>query len=120
VTITVADDGIGLPAEVAAAPFEPRRSRVRTAGAGLGLSIARGIVAAHGGLLELLRSQAGTSFEVRLPVEDNSVLPGAGVHGSGPDGSGPPAGPLGDGHGGHNAIGSLPRPARPRKEAGRS
>src|SRR5260221_3716208 len=52
VVVTVTDDGIGLPPEVAAAPFEPRRrSRARTAGARLGLSIARGIVAAHGGLL---------------------------------------------------------------------
>ncbi len=73
VTITVADDGSGMPDELAAAPFEPmRRRRSRTAGAGLGLSIARGIVHAHGGLLELDRPAVGTRFRLWLPVE----LPG--------------------------------------------
>ncbi len=97
VAIAVTDQGIGLPAEVAAAPFEPRRSRAKTAGAGLGLSIARGIVAAHGGNLRVVPSQAGASFEVRLPVEDSPIQP---------------AGP--------NGIGSMSQPARPRKGAGRS
>jgi len=71
VTITVTDEGVGLPADVAAAPFEPRRVRnkARTAGAGLGLSIARGIVIAHGGSLEVLPSAIGSRFAVRLPVE---------------------------------------------------
>ncbi len=74
VTITVTDDGTGLPAEVAAAPFQARRgtSKVRTAGAGLGLSIARGVVTAHGGLLELVPTTSGARFVVRLPVEDGA------------------------------------------------
>ena len=74
VAITVTDEGMGLPAEVAAAPFEPRRApnRTRTAGAGLGLSIARGIVTAHGGLLEVRPSLTGASFRVRLAVEDGA------------------------------------------------
>ncbi|MGH3403587.1 MAG: ATP-binding protein, partial [Streptosporangiaceae bacterium] len=70
VVVTVADDGAGLPAELAAAPFEPaRRRRTATSGAGLGLSIARGIVAAHGGLIELTQPASGTCFRIRLPVE---------------------------------------------------
>lgn len=74
VTITVADDGPGMPAEVAVAVFEPRRGRrSKTAGAGLGLSIARGIVAAHGGRLELTTGQAGTTFRVELPVEEGAA-----------------------------------------------
>jgi signal transduction histidine kinase len=73
VVVTVADDGTGLPAELAAAPFEPaRRRRTATSGAGLGLSIARGIVAAHGGSIELTQPARGTCFRIRLPVE---VLP---------------------------------------------
>ena len=78
VAITVTDEGVGLPAELAAAPFEPRRAsnRIRTAGAGLGLSIARGIVTAHGGQLTVLPSPAGASFLVRLPVEDGTRPPG--------------------------------------------
>jgi len=70
VVVTVADDGAGLPAELAASPFEPaRRRRTATSGAGLGLSIARGIVTAHGGTIELTQPARGTCFRIRLPVE---------------------------------------------------
>jgi signal transduction histidine kinase len=70
VTVTVADDGAGMPADVALAPFEPtRRRRTPSAGAGLGLSIARGIVAAHGGSIELEQPEQGTCFRIQLPVE---------------------------------------------------
>jgi signal transduction histidine kinase/ABC-type multidrug transport system ATPase subunit len=89
VVVTVTDDGIGLPPEVAAAPFEPRRrSRARTAGAGLGLSIARGIVAAHGGLLAVTPAPSGASFGVSLPVEDSSGLR---THDGAPGKTGQPA-----------------------------
>jgi signal transduction histidine kinase len=70
VTVSVVDDGSGMPADVAAAPFEPtRRRRTPSAGAGLGLSIARGIVAAHGGRIELDQPGEGTCFQIHLPVE---------------------------------------------------
>ena len=70
VVINVTDDGAGMPEELTAAPFEPaRRRRDRSAGAGLGLSIAKGIVEAHGGRIELQRLPRGTCFRVRLPVE---------------------------------------------------
>jgi signal transduction histidine kinase/ABC-type multidrug transport system ATPase subunit len=71
VAITVADRGVGLPPDVAAAPFEPRRRRgSKTGGAGLGLSITRGIVAAHHGRLDARTDASGASFTVWLPVED--------------------------------------------------
>jgi len=89
VVISVLDDGLGMPPELAVAPFEPaRRPRLavaasngssgsgssgssgrKSAGAGLGLSIARGIVHAHGGRLELAAQPKGTCFRVYLPVE---------------------------------------------------
>ncbi|HEY7145278.1 MAG TPA: ATP-binding cassette domain-containing protein [Streptosporangiaceae bacterium] len=74
VTVTVADDGAGMPAELRTAPFEPmRRRRARTAGAGLGLSIAHGIVTAHSGRIELGRpgsaAGSGTTFRIVLPAE---------------------------------------------------
>jgi signal transduction histidine kinase/ABC-type multidrug transport system ATPase subunit len=85
VTVRVADDGEGLPPELARAVTEaavqrdPRwhdvlasgitRPRRRGSGAGLGLSIASGIVAAHGGRLELEPTERGTCFLVTLPVE---------------------------------------------------
>jgi ABC-type multidrug transport system ATPase subunit/signal transduction histidine kinase len=85
VVVRVADDGDGLPPELARAVTEaagrrdPRwhdvlasgtiRPRRRGSGAGLGLSIASGIVAAHGGRLELEPAERGTCFLVTLPVE---------------------------------------------------
>jgi signal transduction histidine kinase/ABC-type multidrug transport system ATPase subunit len=70
VVVTVADNGVGMPQDMTAAPFEPaRRRRTRTSGAGLGLSIATGIVAAHGGSIELAQAGEGTCFRICLPVE---------------------------------------------------
>jgi len=70
VMVRVADNGAGLPPELAAGPFDPApRRRTPTSGAGLGLSIARGIVAAHGGQLDLIPAARGTCFRIRLPVE---------------------------------------------------
>jgi signal transduction histidine kinase/ABC-type multidrug transport system ATPase subunit len=83
VTVRVADDGAGLPAELTTAPFEAtRRRRSGTAGAGLGLSIAGGIVTAHGGQIGLEPAGRGTCFRIRLPVEaasDSGLRP----HGAG-------------------------------------
>jgi signal transduction histidine kinase/ABC-type cobalamin/Fe3+-siderophores transport system ATPase subunit len=91
ILITVADGGVGLPPDVAAAPFEPRRlrSNSKTGGAGLGLSITRGIVTAHGGRLELKPSDIGASFAVTLPIEDGLVSP---VGGEARAGGGPAGG----------------------------
>jgi signal transduction histidine kinase len=72
VEIRVTDDGLGLPAELADAPFDAHRGhRSGSAGAGLGLSITRGIVEAHGGTIDLVATEAGTEFRIRLPIEPN-------------------------------------------------
>ncbi|MGD0197589.1 MAG: ATP-binding cassette domain-containing protein [Solirubrobacteraceae bacterium] len=69
VEVSVTDDGGGLPEEVASALFEPRSGGVGpAAGAGLGLSIAKGIVDAHLGEITLERLERGTRFVVRLPI----------------------------------------------------
>jgi signal transduction histidine kinase/ABC-type multidrug transport system ATPase subunit len=71
VLVSVADNGPGMPADIAQAPFEPmRRHRSPSSGSGLGLSIARGIVEAHGGRMELVQPGQGTTFRISLPVEN--------------------------------------------------
>jgi signal transduction histidine kinase len=67
-TVSVADDGVGLPDEVAESGAVPGDRRSPTAGSGLGLSITRAIVAAHGGTLRLERPQRGTCWHVDLPI----------------------------------------------------
>ncbi len=75
VEVLVADDGVGLSPDLASAPFTPsRRHRGPTAGAGLGLSIARGIVEAHGGRLELVARPRGTCFKIQLAIEADLSL----------------------------------------------
>jgi signal transduction histidine kinase len=79
VEIRVSDDGLGLPGELVNAPFEATRgSRSGSAGAGLGLSITRGIVEAHGGTIQLVGADPGAVFAIRLPTEPSDaerVLP---------------------------------------------
>jgi signal transduction histidine kinase/ABC-type multidrug transport system ATPase subunit len=60
VVITVRDNGSGMP---------PPGGRSGNPGAGLGLSIARGIVQAHAGTIHLDAVTEGTSFSVHLPIE---------------------------------------------------
>lgn len=76
-TVTVSDNGPGVPAELQPRIFERffradkarSRSEGETGGAGLGLSIARWIVEAHQGQLVLTRSDAtGTVFTTTLPT----------------------------------------------------
>ena len=73
-SLTVADTGIGIDPADAERIFEPfvrldaARSR-DTGGAGLGLAIARSIVAAHRGMLLLeSRPGSGSRFTIRLPL----------------------------------------------------
>jgi signal transduction histidine kinase len=71
--LTVTNDGPGIPPELAARLFQPfvrgdeaRRQSVE--GCGLGLSICRWIVQAHGGTLTMASVPGGpTSFRVQLP-----------------------------------------------------
>ena len=71
--MSVTDDGVGMPPRLAPGPFaEPEVDRrSRTARAGLGLSIAKGIVEAHGGRIEVERLETGhpgTSTGRALPA----------------------------------------------------
>jgi signal transduction histidine kinase len=49
----------------------PPGTKSRTAGAGLGLSIAKAIVAAHGGALAIeAAAPRGTRVHIQLPIEE--------------------------------------------------
>ena len=66
-TITIDDRGGGLAPEIAGRLFQPFAS-ARPGGAGLGLALARRIVAMHGGTLRLeAREPRGVRAEIRLP-----------------------------------------------------
>ncbi|MDP2345787.1 MAG: ATP-binding protein [Deltaproteobacteria bacterium] len=68
VEISVADRGPGLPAGVDVFGKFVRGPGARTVGAGLGLAIVRGLVAAHGGSVTAAnRSGGGAVVVVRLP-----------------------------------------------------
>lgn len=62
----VADDGVGVPAELRDSLFEPF-STARTGGSGLGLALVREIVQAHGGKVALLETPKGARIEIELP-----------------------------------------------------
>ena len=73
VRIDIDDDGPGIPVDEMERVFEPFRrletSRNReTGGSGLGMSIARNIVRAHGGDIALLNQRTGLRVVVTLPV----------------------------------------------------
>lgn len=71
--IAVTDCGIGIPANEVERIFDPVRrgvaSRDAILGVGLGLSVARQLVRAHRGRLEVESAVgAGSSFRLRLPL----------------------------------------------------
>jgi len=70
VTLTVADDGPGVPPKARENLFQPFVGSAKSGGAGLGLVIARDILRAHGGDIALAEtSDKGTVFSLDLPVE---------------------------------------------------
>jgi signal transduction histidine kinase len=63
VQIEIADDGPGVPEEIRETLFEPLVS-ARVGGSGLGLALARRIVAAHSGTIALV---GASTFRIELP-----------------------------------------------------
>ncbi len=71
--LTVGDTGEGVPADILPKIFEPYVT-TKTKGMGLGLTIARRIVEAHGGKIEVdSRPGDGTKFTISLPVNSHPV-----------------------------------------------
>ena len=67
VCIDVTDDGQGIPANVRDSIFEPFFT-TKPSGTGLGLAVVKRVVEAHGGVLDVGSSVAGTRFRVMLPA----------------------------------------------------
>jgi CheY-like chemotaxis protein len=85
VVIRVEDSGLGVPAAVAASIFEPFTS-TKGRGRGIGLSVAKNIVMAHGGELRLEREGGGggqgACFQLVLPAHVVQAGPPAVVESS--------------------------------------
>jgi two-component system NtrC family sensor kinase len=77
VAVTVADDGPGMPPDIATRVFEPFFStKPEGEGTGLGLSICQGIVKEHGGRISLETTPGrGATFMVQLPGGVRSPQP---------------------------------------------
>lgn len=74
-TLTVADDGRGIPDEHQQFIFDPfYTTRRERGGTGLGLSMAHAVVTAHGGTIELESTLGrGTTVTIELPLDDRSA-----------------------------------------------
>ncbi len=84
ICVTIADTGCGIPPENLSRIFEPFfTTREVGMGTGLGLSLSYDIVKRHGGELTVKSILgSGSTFTVRLPVDEGSAAPwmgGAGV-----------------------------------------
>ena len=75
ITITVADNGPGIPDDLGDRIFDPYVSTKDT-GIGLGLAICRRIVQSHGGQITASNApEGGAVFTVRLPASVRSIRP---------------------------------------------
>jgi len=75
ITIEVTDFGCGIPQENRAKIFEPFYTTKGQKGTGLGLAVVWGIIEKHDGKIEVKSEMGkGTTFTVRLPVNDNTTI----------------------------------------------
>ncbi|HEV7732098.1 MAG TPA: ATP-binding protein [Candidatus Binatia bacterium] len=74
VELGVADSGPGVPPEMRARIFEPFFT-TRARGTGLGLAVARQIVEAHGGQIDVGDGPSGGArFVIRLPLDERTAV----------------------------------------------
>jgi len=81
VAIMVQDTGCGIPATILHTIFEPfmttkaaQRNKLH-GGTGLGLSVSHGIIANHGGSIEVTSTEGqGSTFTICLPITPDSAL----------------------------------------------
>jgi signal transduction histidine kinase len=92
VVVRVSDNGPGIPPEIRARIFDPFFTTKDVGkGSGLGLDITRRLVLRHRGTIELRTDEAGTVFEVALPVAQQAAEPASeGQRASRANGAGTP------------------------------
>ena len=86
VVIDIADDGPGMPADVAEKIFNPFFT-TKAQGSGLGLAVVRKIVDAHDGRIDMTTQDGkGTRFRLSVPVQANRPTGHTGRQANGPTG----------------------------------
>lgn len=74
--LVIADNGPGVPEVVRRRIFDPYfTTKAVEVGTGIGLSISRNVIEAHGGSITLIEGQAesGATFEIRLPIAHGAI-----------------------------------------------
>jgi signal transduction histidine kinase len=66
-TLTIADNGPGIPSGIRETFFEPFVTHGKSDGTGLGTAIVKSIVEAHHGEIDFETDANGTTFTIRLP-----------------------------------------------------
>jgi signal transduction histidine kinase len=73
VSITIADNGPGIPASFRARLFQPFAAPLKPSGSGLGLAITRDLARLHGGEASLVESgQGGATFRIDIPDREET------------------------------------------------
>jgi C4-dicarboxylate-specific signal transduction histidine kinase len=67
-SITIRDNGPGIPAEIAKTLFEPFITKQKSNGTGLGLAIVKQYITAHGGDIKV-ENDNGAVFTIILPIQ---------------------------------------------------
>jgi two-component system NtrC family sensor kinase len=67
VSITISDNGPGIPGEIMKTLFEPFVTRHKSNGTGLGLAIVKQFINAHGGTISVTNNN-GAAFTIILPL----------------------------------------------------
>jgi two-component system sensor kinase FixL len=73
IEVCVRDSGPGMNAAEIQHVFNPFSSS-KTYGLGLGLSMSRSIVAAHGGSLDVISGASGCCFRITLPIAERAII----------------------------------------------
>ena len=69
VVVTIKDSGVGMYPEVRSRIFDPFFTTKGKAGLGLGLAVSFGIIARHGGTIDVESQYGkGTEFRITLPI----------------------------------------------------